>query len=132
MEPVQANASVAATGLGIRYIGQRAYASSGKVGCNDSGATLLEFTTGTGIIVAQLEMFNWGDESTSEDMVFKFSLNSQEVGYVRLGSSIEHYRNPVIMLIPPFTKFLAFGQNVGGSSANSLAVMLSGRVYGAE
>ena len=134
MEPeaVPANASVASTGLGIRYVQDWAYASSGKIGCNNTGATLLEFTTGTGIIVAHLEMFNWGDVSTNEDMSFLFSLNDEDVGYVRLGSSVEHYRNPIKMLVPPFTKFKVFGKNEASTSANSLAVLLSGRVYGAE
>lgn len=132
MQPVQPAASVAATGLGIRYVGDYAYASSGKVVCDDSGATLLEFSSGTGILTIDIEMFSWGDASTNEDMSFLFSLNDQDVGYVRLGSSVEHYRNPIIMLIPPLTKFKAFGKNEGGSSNNSLAVLLSGRVYGAE
>jgi hypothetical protein len=133
MAPIQPYASVSATGLGIRYVGEYAYAASGKVACNNTGATLLEFTSAVGVLTVNIEMFNWGDVSTNADMAFLFSLNDQDVGYVRLGSAIEHYRNPVILLVPPLTKFKAFGQNVsGGTEANSLAVTLSGRVYGVE
>ena len=55
MEPeaVPANASVASTGLGIRYIQDWAYAFSGVVQANGADKTALDFISGTGLIVGK-------------------------------------------------------------------------------
>ena len=54
MEPIQPSANVAATGLGIRYIGEHCYALSGQFGTGDvqSLTTMLNFSTGSGYIIA--------------------------------------------------------------------------------
>ena len=51
MEPIQPGASIAATGLGIRYIGNYAYAYSGPVAADNTagGTALLDFTSGSGV-----------------------------------------------------------------------------------
>ena len=129
-EPLPPDASIASTGKELRYIADYAYASSGKVPCDNSGATILEFISGTGFLLANIEIFNWGDVSLNEDMSFLFIVNDQDIAYIRIGSATQFTRsNPITMLIPPFTKFKASGINEGGSSANNLSVMLSGRVY---
>ena len=51
MAPIQPEASVATTGLGIRYIGDYCYAYSGVIDLvGASTETQLEFTTGSGLI----------------------------------------------------------------------------------
>ena len=57
-EAVPANASVASTGLGIRYIGEHAYALSGierDAGTGGANTTLLNFTSGAGYIRGTLD-----------------------------------------------------------------------------
>ena len=135
MDPVvQPNASVASTSkTTLSYIGDHCYASSGKVPCDNSGATILEFTTGSGYMLANVEIFSWGDVSLNEDMSFLFTYNDLDVGYIRIGSATQFTRsNPIIMLLPPFTQFKVFGINEAGSSANNMSVMISAKVLGAE
>jgi len=130
---VQPEASIASTGKGIRYIENWAYALSGKVPCDNNGATIIESVTGSGFILANFDIFNFADVSLNEDMSFLFSLNDLDIGYIRIGSGIELYRsNPLTILLPPFSKITVSGKNEASTSANNLSVIMSGRVYGAE
>ena len=49
-DTIPVSASVASTGLGIRYIGDWAFALSGIIGVTNSETTLLEFNSGAGLI----------------------------------------------------------------------------------
>ena len=64
-DTIPVSASVASTGKGIRYIGDYAYAYSGTDAITAAAGetTKLEFTTGSGLIVAQFDAFN-GDLSS--------------------------------------------------------------------
>jgi len=52
-EAVTANASVASSGLGLRYVGDRVYGFSGTHGNTTAGETLFDFTSGAGVIVGE-------------------------------------------------------------------------------
>jgi len=133
-DTIPVSASIVSTGLGIRYIGNWAYAFSGKTIVNSDNITFLDFTTGNGFIVAQIE---WGgDGIDSGNVSYQIDLNGENVMYKRcaVGGSdnrndFEIGTNRVQMLIPPLTRFELRVENSTASNYDS-TVWLSGRVYG--
>ncbi len=131
MQPVQASASVAATGLGIRYIGDWVYAyNSLSIGTTET--SLLEFTSGSGLIVAQIQ-FNKTNED-GDDFLYQVYLNDETVsGWVNFyGATGTSINNITQVIIPPLTKVKCTADNVAGGSARPINCGLTGRVYGAE
>ena len=135
MAPVQPEASVVQVGLGIKYVGEYAYAYSGLVVSSGSGGgsgILLNFTSGSGLIVAKLQV-NYGENQT-DDMTYAVSLNGTTVQQWQCTGTREPQQpqNPLILLIPPFTTVLVTAAAAGGASAQDQAVTIVGRVYGVE
>ena len=67
---IQPSASVASTGLGIRYIGDYAYAYSGIQSIDNNETTQLEFRTGGGVIVATILFNNLSDDKKFTHRVY--------------------------------------------------------------
>tara|TARA_Y100000310_G_scaffold309382_1_gene353412 strand:+ start:712 stop:1107 length:396 start_codon:yes stop_codon:yes gene_type:complete len=131
MAPVQANASVAATGLGIRYIGEWAYSLSGRVGIADSDITLTDFTSGGGVIVAQWAP-GYADES-SDNLQFRVKFNEIDIYQVTLDSRVTYSPYQYInFIIPPLTRVRVTCVNKSGGSTVNMISNFTGRVYGAE
>jgi len=132
MAPVQPNASVAATGLGIRYIGEHAYAYSGSLNVLNETKTLLEFTTGAGYIVATFQP-QYFDNAGAENFQFKVLFNSLQVAGVVL-DKIDGYTpyEEIELIIPPETHVLITAINVADADTRKIAAIITGRVYGAE
>jgi hypothetical protein len=136
MAPVQPSVSVAATGLGIRYLGDYAYAFSGLVACDDSGVSLLDFTTGSGIISGKFQFLYASSSTDAYNYIVEF--NGEEVIHYRVFGSTdtngEHQLpSDIPIVIPPFTHIKATSTNVAGNSNSTNQVAnLVGRVYGAE
>ena len=128
---IQPSASIASTGPGIRYIGEYCYAFSGFVGVNNVETTLLEFTSGAGLIVADIQCNLIAD--TADDQKYVIYLNDIEImGYLTLGAQQSTDSNNVMqILIPPFSILKVTGINATDTSTNNNAVTLVGRVYGA-
>jgi len=132
MDPVQPGASVAATGLGIRYVGEHSWALSGQVTDAASGSaatTCLDFTSGSGYIMAE---FAFASDATGADTQYiDLSFNEESV------FKTEYDNSPIInddqilkILIPPQTHVIwKWGISSG---TKRLCVVMSGRVYGAE
>ena len=132
MAPIQPSASVAATGLGIRYIGNWAYALSGSIGVDDNETVLLNFTSGSGVLVAKIQ-FNMLSVS-GDDYQYKIKFNDQVVqSYVfTAASSRAKPDNELNLIIPPFSIFTATAQNIANDNSADQIIALTGRVYGAE
>ena len=128
------SASIASTGKGIRYIGDYAYAYSGMVFCDDTATPLIEFTSGSGIIVCNFQ-FNYG-QNVNEKFEFAINLNSIQVQEYSQNSSSDPAasapHNLIPLIIPPFTFVQATAQNKSASTARVMVCTLTGRVYGAE
>jgi len=130
-EGIPPTASVASVGPGIRYLGkEHCYAYSGVI--NASGeTTYLEFTSGSGYILAKIQAVT--DQANGDDFNIKFYLNDIVVGVAHAF----FYSNSTYVLgaakwdliIPPFTEVKITIQNI--NSADEWAVMLTGRVYDA-
>ena len=71
-DTIPVSASVASTGKGIRYIGDYAYAYSGTIEVTGTTTeiTMLEFTTGSGLIKAELRFMSV--EEGGNDLNFSF------------------------------------------------------------
>ena len=133
-DTIPVSASVASTGKGIRYIGARAYSYSGAVASPNSAtpdATLLEFTTGSGILICDVQFVD--ETSGNATRILQFKLNDtvallnkyQIVGGYAIGPQPQYN-----LLLPPRTKF-QLNFSINGTTDNGYAT-LTGRVYGAE
>jgi len=133
MAPVQPSASVAATGLGIRYIGDYVYATSGTIlstGSEGADDILLEFVSGTGLIISSLDFQN--DITSSSNVYFEIKFNDETVVLNKEAASTITEPWTFNILIPPLTKVkIAWGTQSGATNFNG-TVFLTGRVYGAE
>jgi len=139
MESVQPEASVVQTGLGIRYVGEHCYAYSGAFAASNTEQTLLNFTTGSGYIVATLTLtppirMLAAGISGGYPRGWQLNFNSQTVGLYKADSAQQDMPTVVEaqVLIPPFTNVVLTSVD-SGSDANYLGTAhLTGRVYGAE
>ena len=126
---IPTSASVASTGKGIRYIGDYAYAYSGIIGIPNSDTTMLEFTSGSGILKANIHFYYTADSSVN--MSYRVRLNNALIlDYMVTGFGQDTNHNPNHLIIPPLTKVKISAE--GASATTQQAVTLVGRVYGEE
>lgn len=128
-DTIPVSASIASTGLGIRYIGDYCFGYSGLIavpGAGVAGTTMLNFTSGSGYIYGEL---SWHSESsTSADEFIVVKLNNLVVMQSRYSnayysSNDQEYK----IIIPPQTEVLMLFGNDGGTDAT---FTFTGRVYG--
>ena len=137
MAPIQPSASVAATGLGIRYIGNHCYSFSGAVSGLDSEQTLFDFTSGSGYIVATLTMtapIKMGDVTDGITRGWQLNFNGVTVGLYKTDTVQEDMPTEieVQILIPPFTQVVLISRDNVSASTFLGTANITGRVYGAE
>ena len=137
-EGIPPTASVASVGPGIRYAGNWVYALSGEFAALRSLQTLLDFTTGSGFIVASLTMtapihmdpyaiaggYNRG---------FQLNFNAQTAGLYKVDGGGEDMPTAleVTILIPPFTDVVLTCIDTTNAPDFLGTANLTGRVYGA-
>ena len=136
-DTIPVSASVASTGLGIRYIGDYAYAYSGQVTASTSKQTVIETTSGKGIIVCRIQFNGFNHENVPGDGVngmATISFNDINVSILRSESGQEDAPYSVYekFVIPPFTKVKVTVDADSTSASYFGSVNLVGRVYGAE
>jgi len=140
MPSVQPSASVAATGLGIRYIGKDyCYAFSGAFAASNTDQTLLDFTTGnSGYIVATLTLtppirMLAAGISGGYPRGWQLNFNSQTIGLYKADSAQQDMPTvvEVQILIPPLTNVVLTSVDSGSDANYSGTAHLTGRVYGA-
>jgi len=132
MAPVQPNASVAATGLGIRYIGQYCYAYSGEVAVANTELALLEFTS-SGIIVGELQVGS--NSAENEDYEMKIYFNDQIIfsnTFHQQGATYVNIASAIPLIIPPYTNVKVTLDNIADTDSRIWTVGITGKVYGAE
>jgi len=129
-EVVPANAAVASTGKDIRYLANWAYAYSGQTASGSgSDATLLDFTTGSGFIVAKFQFCYATDAKDTADCRYRIKFNGEIVFQywdtedIRQGGDPHQY---IPLIIPPFTRVETLAD--GGTQVQ--ASTITGRVYG--
>jgi len=136
---IPTSASTASTGKGIRYIGEHVYGYNTAT-VNSTPATILSFTTGTGYITAQINLYgavsfdSTGQLAGGDVSGLKIKFNDEIVAYIKTDSAQEDMAVPAVFtaIIPPFTKVECDIMSESTSSAYLAAVSITGRVYGAE
>jgi len=134
-EAVPANASIASTGLGIRYIGsgaeQYAYAMSGAVtsssGTEAANVLILDFTTGSGFIDSKILFVS--TVASNNKLFFKLKFNGEDVLSQTALNFYETNISPMRVIIPPQTHVEVYW-GVGNETADKGSCIISGRVYG--
>jgi len=135
-DTIPVSASIASTGLGIRYISNWAYAYSGTINVTATPINLLEFTTGAGIIVGKLKVLQSTAAAEADDVLASLLFNELYIFRMVLGKNAFQEFDPnsataVDIIIPPFTLVQVELDNLSGTDADMSAI-LTGRVYGAE
>tara|TARA_Y100000593_G_C4243294_1_gene303341 strand:+ start:410 stop:817 length:408 start_codon:yes stop_codon:yes gene_type:complete len=121
------------TGIGqtLNYIGDFAYAYSGKVSVDNNETALLKFTTQNTMVKCRVQ-FNINDASGGERFEHNVKIDNQIVqGYQSPGGTDTTGRPdvPLYIIIPPFTKFEATAKNVQDTASRNVMVAVTGRVY---
>jgi len=138
MEPVQPEASVVQTGLGIKYIGdEHTFAYSGEIIVANTTVTCLEFTSGTGYIMANF-IQSIDSLLIGQGQVIGFSI---ELNGIVVNNFVEHVRSitgqefiglqKYEFLIPPLTHVVTKAYT-DDASENPFYHTLTGRVYGVK
>jgi len=120
-----AGASPAGIGQRLNYIGEHAYATSGMIpGSTSSNTTYLEFETGNGYIVGELQQGSTNE--TTRKTVF-VSYDSQTVIQMDVDNAYP-FPNDYKLLIPPHTK-VKIELRLGGDDGMSSWFTFRGRAY---
>ena len=132
---IPTSASIASPGLGIRYIGNHAYAYN-IIAVSTTPVTHLDFTTGAGYIIGKFQCNGAADMDNvgrGQETVFQIKLNGVTILQLKTSSETDD-NNPTVyneILVPPLTHL----QMVADSDAANFgftSVAFVGRVYGAE
>jgi len=124
-----AGSNPAGTGTTLNYIGDHCYAYSGELtpgGGASADTTALLFTTGNSYAMVEI---NWTNMSTSAtvDTFFQMSMDSQIIFNARAtNDETATMQSPIKLIIPPYTTVEI---KVGDAAANTMTVILAGRVY---
>ena len=132
-DDIQPSASIASTGLGIRYIGDRCYAYSGlkNAGASSTEVTFLDFTTGAGLIVGMMQFFYATDTVQDTDAIYRIKVNDLTIAqYIDTADIRQGWEGFIRVNFPPFTHVEATIAMI--STAQQQAVTFTGRVYGAD
>ena len=137
---VPPEASVASTGLDIRYIGKdHCYAFSGTFAAKITDQTLFDFTSGSGYIVATLTLtapFRMLAGSLVDGRIrgYQLDFNGQTVAMYKVDSQQEDMDAYVEaqILIPPFTAVILSCVDDSAAATYLGTANITGRVYGAE
>ena len=125
----------ASTGLSLNYINKFAYAHSGSVDVDDNITTLLDFTTGSSVMVATIQNFYAGVSSGSQpspNVQFQTKLNGEVVtSYVTFDAAADNsVKNEVHIIIPPYTQVVLTGINAETSATIQLLAIVTAQIYG--
>ena len=138
MAPVQPNASVAATGLGIRYVGEHAYGLSGLFAASTTEQIALEFTTsGGGYFYGYIQLNGAVDDDNPADATLtslRVTFNGVNVFILAagIGGHLSERSVRQKIIIPPLTTVTCILDHEGTAADQYSSVVLTGRVYGAE
>ena len=134
-DTIPVSASVASTGLGIRYIGDHCYAYSGTFGNIAAGSTLLDFTSGSGYIVGKF-VFNgavrFAYANNGAITAWQLSFNDEVVILCKTesGDNDTPMQSFQKVIIPPYTRVVLKVDSEEDNAAELLTATFAGRVYG--
>ena len=129
-EGIPPTASTVVPGLSLNYAKEWVYAYSGEVNVSNVELSLIEFTTGMGIIVGEIQVGSKNAENEdyeikiylNEIVIFHNTFHQQGATYVDIAPAI-----PII--IPPFTGVKVTLDNIANTEERRWTIGLTGRVY---
>jgi len=135
-EGIPPSASVASVGLGGRYIGQHFYAFSGSYEAKNAEQTVLDFTSGSGYIFGEIELFagtNFNSPGDGSQTTGQVTFNGEVVTVMKNTSKYPsdggQGSGKCQVVIPPFTHVVVKIDS-NEDNANELChVIITGRVY---
>lgn len=134
MPTVQGSADVASSGLGIRYISNRAYAFSGDVGVADTLTPVLDYDSGSYPLLMSLEVsiVGSGGTKTTDDYLFLSQINDLYVQawVVDSSAAIAMLATPVTFILPPFSSYKLTAFNNTDSTENDVYAWMYGKRFG--
>jgi len=138
-DTISVSASVASTGKGIRYVGEWAYAYSGSYEANNAEQTVLDFTTGSGYIYGQIELFggtNFNAPGDGAQTTGQVTFNGEVITILK---NVTKYPSDggqgggkCKVVIPPVTRVVVKIDSNEDTATELCHVILTGRVYGAQ
>ena len=139
-DTIPVSASTVSTGTSIRYVGNWAYAYAGLFDSSTTEFEMLNFTTGSGLIVGKFilngSVLFTADSHLGGNSAYKISLNDIAVSTLKIDTTGTDVGMPMTneqpIIIPPFTKVVlscVVGEN---SATEQVSAYFTGRVYGAE
>lgn len=133
---IPTSASIASTGLGIRYIGKHVYAYSGAYAASTSAVTVLDFTSGSAYIVGQATLNSAIQYNTANiaGTFMRIKLNGAEVAITFSGNGANDSPSSSVidLLLPPLTHVEIDLWSDNNAGSNTTNILFAGRVYGAE
>ena len=130
---IPASASVASTGVGLRYIGRHCFGFSGIVndapGSSSAVATMFDFTSNSQYAIISLDLIT--DAKAGENVYVELTLKGQTAykGVWDDSPAKANARPLFTVLLPPFTDTIF---KWGSSSNKNATALITGRVYGAD
>ena len=125
--PNVAGSNPAGIGTSINYIGNHAYAYSGVIASSGTATAYLQFTTGNGYIVAEIQPVYVGQGTNNIQYIVK--LDGQIINSTEVTSSRDYTPfDTMKIIIPAYTKVEVLVDNVSGGTEDA-AVVLTGEVY---
>jgi len=135
-DPLPPDASVASTGLTLRYIGARAYGFSGTHGNTTAGETLFDFTSGSGYIEGEFTLngaIRFAYAENGSNTAWQLSFNGEVVALYVTNTSTTAGRGESQgfqrVIIPPFTRVVLEADSDENNAAELLTATFHGRVY---
>ena len=135
-DTIPVSASIASTGLGIRYIGSHCYALSGTFSATTNPQITLSFTTGAGYIVGRFTfagMFDPATASTGSTGGLLITFNGENAIIMQVDGAEEDMPSTIYedVIIPPFTTIKATLDSSSNDPDRVGTTNFTGRVYGA-
>ena len=136
-EGIPPTASTVVPGLSLNYVGDWVYGISGVVAIDNTEASALEGTTGSGIIVGTVQLNNPVDDDapgSANVSTANIKFNGVSIAIIS-GSSTDNGTNRSVIqkvIIPPLTNVVITVDSNGNESDRFGSLLLTGRVYGAN
>jgi len=138
VKSITASTYSASTGLGINYIGKHVYAFSGSYEASNTEQTVFDFTSGSGYIHGQIELFaaaNFNSPGAGTQTTCQIEFNGLVINVLKNATeggahgSLGDAKCKVV--IPPFTNVVVKVDSNQDDATELCHVIITGRLYGA-
>jgi len=135
-EGIPPTASTVVPGLSLNYIGKFCFAYSPHLTITTAAQTILEFTTGEGVIMSRFQFFgpmDFDDPANGHICAYEVTLNGAVVAVVKCDNAASegNYQEKMPLLLPPFTKVKVRVDSNNVTTDYGTNVIVTGRVYDA-